>query len=115
MQVVEKIVPVDVILRDQGVTELFVQDRMTRVSTHALFRALVTQMEDLVPDIIQRSVLPPDVLIAPFSDPDDNWVLLPGGKATIVNARTRDVRLVFPQGWSPSNVFSLGLAAARHF
>jgi hypothetical protein len=112
-QVIEKHVPMDVILRDQGVTELFVQDRMSRVSTHALLRALVTQMEDLIPDVIRRSFMPSNVLIMPFTDPDDHWVLLPGGKATIANSRTRNARFVFPPDWSPRNVFSLSLVASR--
>ena len=43
----------DVIMRDLSATELFVQDNMARVATHALFRALATQMQGAVPDIFQ--------------------------------------------------------------
>ena len=34
--VIEQIVPIDVILRDAGVAELYVLDKMQRVSTHAV-------------------------------------------------------------------------------
>ena len=95
----------DVIMRDLSVTELFVQDNMARVATHALFRALATQMQGAVPDILPRSSLPDTVRIERSSDPDESHVLLDGGILVRANTRTGSVVEVFPLGWSPASVF----------
>ncbi len=39
-QVIEKKVPMELVLKDLSVSELFMKDKMARVSTHALLRGL---------------------------------------------------------------------------
>ena len=45
VQVVDKELPAEYVLRDSRASELYVQDRLERVSTHALLSVLVTQLQ----------------------------------------------------------------------
>ena len=103
-QVVEKRVPLELIWRDLSVSQLFVENKLLRVATHALFRCLVTQMEGVAPDIVNRSRLPADVLVRTLADRDEVVVSMPDMSLRIVNERTRVVRRVFPRNWDPRSV-----------
>ena len=53
-QVVSKSVPMELVLRDQDITELYVLDKITRGAVHSLFRAILTQLDPLVDDHVRR-------------------------------------------------------------
>ena len=53
----EKIVPVECLLKDQVVAKLFIENKMQWVFTHALLRAFVVQMQSICPDVLQKLVL----------------------------------------------------------
>lgn len=93
----------DVILRDIGISELFVQDKLQRQATFALLRTIVTQIEEVAQRPISRGRLPPDVRIAKLADQDEAQVQLSDGTLCIVNRRTREVTPVFPAGFAVSN------------
>ena len=46
----------DILLRDTRVSELFAQDRLERESTLALFRTIVTQLQDIAETCISIQV-----------------------------------------------------------
>ena len=97
--VVEKSLPMSLILRDQEVAELFVKEKAERVATHALFRILVAQMQSVVPDVIHKGKLPDDVRVAALQNRDERIVLV-DGVLFIANAVTKQVQRVFPRIWS---------------
>ena len=45
--------PNELVLCDQRVSDLFVTSKLSLVSTHSLFRALVTQMQSMVPAMFE--------------------------------------------------------------
>ena len=63
--VVRKFIPTELVLRDQGITELYVQDKLTRVSSFSLLRVVAAQVEAIFPDPLARGVLPNTVLVGP--------------------------------------------------
>ena len=56
--------PIDMILRDQSLTDLYVQGKIERQASHSLLRALVAAMDDTFVQPLSRGFLPPSVLAA---------------------------------------------------
>ena len=98
----EKLLPMEAIFRDQGVSELFVKDKMVRQATHALLRAVITQLEGLFPDPLARGKLSPDVRVQAHGSPADKTIT-EDGKLKVVNDRTGLKQDVFPHDFSLDN------------
>jgi len=91
-----KTVGVDVILRDRSLTDLYVHDAMDRQASHGLMRSLVSSMEDLVPQPLEKSTLPDTVLVAPLKDRHLSRAHDGNGKLLINDARDASSSYVFP-------------------
>ena len=72
-QVVPHLVPIDVLIRDSELTEAFVQDKLKRQTTFKLLKALVSQLESVVPEPMERSKIPDTVRIGKLLALDDIW------------------------------------------
>ena len=95
-QVVEDEPPLELIHRDATVAELFVQDRLTRRSSHSLRQPLVSPLEQLAPSLVTRGTLPTAVRLAPLEDVDECIVELSDYTLCLANRRiNRAVPLFF--------------------
>jgi len=94
--VIEKVVPLDLILRDSTVAELYILDKMERQATHALLRGLCFAIERLIPDALQKSFVPESWRIHALVDKDEARVRLPSGRLVI--GGTPDARLLVLDG-----------------
>ena len=62
-QVTTKLVPIEAILRDQVVADLYVQDTMSRKAAHGLLRSLWDQLEHTAGARVDQSYIGNDLLI----------------------------------------------------
>ena len=92
----------EIVHRDQSVAHLWFQDKVTRQSTHALLRTLVTQLEDLFPKPLERGLLHSSVLIKGH-DSKDLRTVMDGTNLVVVNTATREITNVFPGDFSLQN------------
>ena len=92
--------PLELIYRDSKVAALFVEDRLTRQSSHSLLQTIVSQLEQLVPSPVTRGTLPAAVRVAPLQDVDECIVELSDHTLCLVNRRTNRVVHVFPPDFS---------------
>ena len=93
--VIDKILPIDIILLGPSVSELYILDKQERQATHALFRGLTFAIERLIPNGLHRSFVPEDVHIYAIENRDEVRVRLHNGTLIIVNKVTHDMRYVF--------------------
>ena len=56
--VCDKVVPMDLLLSDSSLSELYAEDKLSREASFNLLRSLITAVESLWPDAIQQSQLP---------------------------------------------------------
>ena len=93
-----KLVPFDLIVRDQRVTTLYAERKLAREASHSLMRAVVRQLSLLTPKPLERGSLPPGVHVGKISDRDARRVRLEtDGTVVIANTRTDSVALSSPQ------------------
>lgn len=98
-QVIEKLIPMELILRDLSVSEMYIMDSMVRQSTHALLRVVISQLEQVAANPVQRGRLPSDVHVGVLGA-DEVLVQLDDGTLCIVRPSSRSVKRVFPVGFS---------------
>ena len=107
--VVEKIIPFEMILRDATVCELYILDKLQRQASHGLFRAVIWQLEGLIPGALSRSFLPPSWHIEPLTNRDEKRFRLPSGAIAIANTATKEfIRLVLPHDFDLHSVLLCG-------
>jgi hypothetical protein len=94
--VCEKHVPIEIVLRDQSVSELYILDKIERQASHQLLRAIVTQLEGLFPDPIRRSRLADTVRVGRLVNPDERRSRDAVGLPVIVNDSAGTSVPVFP-------------------
>ena len=87
MQVLPRCIPLDCILKDQAVSELYVHDKLVRTASHSLLRAFWCQMGHLLSVPLETSKLPSTVRIMPLQDTDEILVD-DAGQPEILNQRT---------------------------
>ena len=97
-----------VVHRDQRVAELFVLDKIQRQSSHAVLRAVVAQLCQLVPRPLSRSRLPSGVLLAPVVEAGQRALKLPDHTLVRVDTATSSVLPVFPVGFDVSSLLIVG-------
>lgn len=61
----------DLVLRDLGISELYVDDRIQREATFSLLRTIVSQLEQIVPKPVERSTVPMEWRIGKLQHPDE--------------------------------------------
>lgn len=105
-QVLPKLLPFDVILRDRELSDLFVQDSFERQSAHGNMRALAAALELLVGRGIEASRLPPSVVVRPLNS-EEVRVKLSGAEIVLVSQRTNAVCPVFPKGFSCEDILTV--------
>ena len=88
--------------RDQSVAGLWVEDKMTRQSTHSLLRSLLTQLQDLFPNPLERGLLHDEVLIQSHTSRDLRTAT-DGTNLVVLNTVTGDKTDVFPADFSLQN------------
>ena len=96
VQVCDKNVPMELLLRDQSLTELHIRGKVERQASHSLLRSLVTAMERSFVDPISRGFLPADVFVAALDSLDHKRVTLGDGRIVIANTESEDVDEVLP-------------------
>lgn len=111
-QVVEKIVPVDLILRDLSVSELYIDDALQRQATHALFRTVVTQLEAVIDRPVSRSCLPDSIHIGRL-EAGQVLVQLSDGSLVIMDRNSKQTTRVFPRDFSISSVLIINHVVDR--
>ncbi len=94
--VVDRYFPFDIIARDGALTREYIEDKLERKSSASLLRTLLTQMEDLQPNIVQRNFLGADVNVQRLVNKDEGRVLIREGLWVIVNKSTQVIRRVLP-------------------
>ena len=103
--VLEKFVPIELILGDRILTDLYIQDSLERQSAHSLLRALITAIEDVFPKPLSRATLPVGVLLQSATNVLEKRVKLRSGVVVWVHSETRVVRPVFPEHFTCKSVF----------
>ena len=101
-KVLAKHIPFEIVLRDQSVSELYIQDKIARQSSFNTGRTLISQLEEVLHKPLERGFLQDDVLVMPIENPDEERPMrLAGGYENfIVNNRIGGRRCVFPSGFS---------------
>ena len=64
-QVIPKLTDFEVILRDRALCDLWVEDKLERVSAHSQMMTLVSQIEDIVGDSVEVFRLPEGIELRP--------------------------------------------------
>ena len=102
--VTDKHVPMDLIHRDQSVCSLYIEDKLTRQSTHGLLKSLVCQLEGLVPDPLVRGKLAPDVLVQAHTSAAMETTVDDSGELMVTNASQHQQHPVFPETFNLSKL-----------
>ena len=102
---VEKESPTEFVHRDTRAVELFIHDKLERHANHALLRGLGSQLEQIVPNPVTRSVLPALVRVHARGDSADQLVQLSPGALCWVNLHTGEASRVFPPAFSVVDLF----------
>ena len=100
--VTNKCLPVELLLRDQEVADLYIQDRLTRESTHQLLRCLWTQCQHLLSSSLNESKLPNTLHIMPLTNAHEHWEPRDGQSLHIVNDETEVAAI--PQNFNLTDV-----------
>ena len=88
--------PIDLILRDLDIAELYIADKIERVAANQLLKTLADQLEDILPEPIKRGFLADDVMVGPLENPAFRRVLDASGAPKIRHLATGEERPVFP-------------------
>ena len=105
VQVCDKNVPVELLLRDASLTDLYIRSKLERQSSHSLLRSLVTALERTFVDPISRGFLPLDVHVEALDSLDHQRVTLGNGRIVLVNTDTDDVSYVLPLDFDIKSIF----------
>ena len=105
--VTTKHVPVEMILRDQAVTEIYIQDETVRRTSHGLLRGVWNQFEHIVGKRIKDSKIPDALLLDPIASPDVRLCLYEG-RPHLENTETGALEEVFPPGFDISQILLVG-------
>ena len=62
--------PIELLLRDESLTHVYVRGKLEREATHSLLRARIESMEDIFVNPLSRSFLPADVFVAALDSLD---------------------------------------------
>ena len=91
-----KFVSMELILRDQAISELYAANKATRKAAHGHAVGLFAQLEDLLgPWLVARCQVPDSVLIRPLAF-GERYVRLASGVLVIVNPARGTAQRVFP-------------------
>ena len=102
--VVEKNIPIEIILRDAAVSELCILDKLERQATHGLLRAVAFQLERLIPQGLARCWTPATWNLWPLTNSAEKRYRLPSGSIVIANKDTKQCRPVLPLGFNLKTV-----------
>ena len=94
--VVDKYLPFDIIARNGALSQLYVEDKLERKSSASLLRTLLTQMAEMIPNIVERSFLGADFHVQRLTFANERRVEVRPGLWVIVNDASRQVRRVLP-------------------
>ena len=83
--------------RDQAVSALYIEDKLSRQASHGLGRSLVTQLEGLFPDPLKRGKLDADVLVAAHTSPHMQTMVNDDAEMIVRNGQTGQENPVFPE------------------
>ena len=92
----EKVLPLDIIWRDLRAAELWVEDKAQRQASFGLLRCVLSQLEDVWPDLLELTKLPSSVLIDPILDVNEDVHIGSDGKATRRNHYTGKEAPILP-------------------
>ena len=91
----------ELVLRDQSISELYVVNRMARKAAHGTGVGLFAQLEDLLGSgLPARCRVPDDVLLRPLTI-GERFVRLASGVLVIVNRAQGTAVRVFPPAYDP--------------
>ena len=93
-------VPIDTIIRDRELSNLWVNDRLEREAAWSLMRAVVSAMEQAVDNPISRSRLPDTVHVRRIQDRAISRVVTEDGEVLLYDPRDDSLARVFPLNWS---------------
>ena len=81
--------------RDQLVSQLYIEDKLVRLASHGLLKAVISQMEDFIQSPLTRNVLPDSVRVGRLRDVGEELGLSDDGAPCILNVDGTSVP-VFP-------------------
>ena len=101
-QVVSKFLSMDLVLRDQAISELFAENKLARKAAYGAAIALFAQLEDLLgPGLGRRGRVPDGVLLRPLRF-GEQYVRLAAGDLVVANRTEGTATRVFPPGYDPT-------------
>ena len=100
-----RFVPIEILLRGRELSDLWINDRLERQSTHEEMQALITAMEDQFPKPITRSICPGDLLIGPVNSTRIERRFDAANRLCLYDLDSVEQTPIFPDGFQSASVF----------